>query len=71
MPRRDGTGPVGMGRMTGRGMGIWPAGGCRRSFGGCYDNQFAEVNDKDLLMQEKDLLEKRMAAIDKQLENQA
>jgi len=44
MPRRDGTGPLGMGAMTGRGLGVctgvnapiyggWFGGGCGRGFG--------------------------------------
>jgi len=86
MPRKDGTGPMGRGTMTGRGLGFctgvnadrYGAGlvrgmglgnGCRRGFGGCYSGQLPMLTDKELLTEQKELLQKRLDAISKQLEN--
>ena len=90
MPRRDGSGPMGSGMMTGRGLGF--CGGqrgdrytygqgigsglgfaCRRGFSdgfvrGVAINQNIEKSDKDLLEEQKELLQSRLDAIDKQLE---
>lgn len=88
MPRRDGTGPMGRGSMTGRGLGVCTgvnAGGygrgmglglglgfrgCRRGFGfgGVAVNNVAAASDKEYLAEQKDLLEKRLELINKQLE---
>lgn len=87
MPRRDGSGPLGGGSMTGRGLGVcagknmvkYGAGlglglACRRGFGGGFGrgfaiNQDSEVTNKDLLEEQKELLQNRLEAIDKQLED--
>lgn len=94
MPRRDGSGPMGAGSMTGRGIG--PCAGtnadkkgsnigmgagfglaCRRGFGGgskrvfgrCFDeNQNSDKTQKELLQEQKGLLQNRLEVIDKQLE---
>jgi len=84
MPRRDGTGPM-CGTMTGRGLGLctgtnavrYGAGlglGCRRGFGGGSGrgfaaNQNSAKTNKDLLQEQKEILETRLKFIDKQLEN--
>ena len=72
MPRRDGTGPMGAGSMTGRGFGLGLA--CRRGFGrglgrGFAVNQNSSKTQKELLQEQKDLLKNRLDVIDKQLEN--
>ncbi len=74
MPRRDGTGPMGAGSMTGRGLGFctganavgYGAGfgmglglACRCGFGGGFRRGFA-VNQ---------ILQNRLEVIDMQLEN--
>lgn len=79
MPRRDGTGPMGRGAMTGRGLGrctsagVYGRGrgfgpgtgyGCRRGFG-LVSVGFTE---KELLMEQKELLESRLDEISKQLD---
>ncbi|NCD10664.1 MAG: hypothetical protein EOL98_14885 [Negativicutes bacterium] len=88
MPRRDGTGPMGRGSMTGRGLGVCTGvnasgfgrgmgmglglglRGCRRGFGfgGVTVNNVAGNSDKEYLAEQKDLLEKRLELISKQLE---
>jgi len=86
MPRKDGTGPIGRGTMTGRGLGFctgvnadrYGAGlgrgiglgyGCRRGSEGRYNGQLSGLTDKQLLTEQKELLQKRLDAISKQLEN--
>ena len=84
MPRRDGTGPIGRGSMTGRGFGVCTGAnasgfrrgmgmglglglrGCRRGFGTL--NNAADTSDKGYLAEQKELLEKRLELINKQLE---
>ena len=89
MPRKDATGPMGRGSMTGRGfgvctganasgfgrgMGIMALGlgfrGCRKGagFSGVKVNNIAGNSDKEYLAKQKDLLEKRLELINKQLE---
>jgi hypothetical protein len=91
MPGRDGTGPMGAGSMTGRGLGfctganavrygagfglgLGPGLACRRGFGRRFGRGFA-INEatsktqKELLQNQKTILEKRLEAIDKQLED--
>jgi len=84
MPRRDGTGPLGQGPMTGRGMGFcikeitsgidaWAGFGCRRGFRrrlrGCdYSVNIPDETKKSLLQKERDALQKRLENIDKQIE---
>lgn len=78
MPRRDGTGPMGMGSRTGRGMGFCNGAkmagvirglGCRRGFGwNNYQNVAANTeNQKDLLEEEKAILENRLNLVNNQL----
>lgn len=69
MPRRDGTGPRGLGLMAGRGLGL----GCRRGFGqgfgrGYWVNNISQRTEKELLQEEKDILESRLEAIKKEIE---
>ena len=77
MPRRDGTGPIGAGAATGRGLGLctgvnaagYGAGfgfGCRRGFGII---QTSQKTQKEMLQEQKNLLETRLKIIDNQLEN--
>lgn len=91
MPRRDGTGPMGAGTMTGRGLGFctganavkYGAGlgmglglglACRHGFGrgfggGFAVNQTSSKTQKELLQEQKNMLQDRLEVIDKQLEN--
>lgn len=91
MPRRDGTGPMGVGSMTGRGLGFctganavkYGAGlgiglglglayrrGFGRSFGrGFAINQTSSKTQKELLQEQRTILQDRLEVIDKQLEN--
>ena len=91
MPRRDGTGPMGAGSMTGRGFGLctganavkYGAGlgmglglglACRRGFGrgfgrGSAINRISTKTQKELLNEQKAMLQNRLEVIDKQLEN--
>ncbi|WP_416175520.1 DUF5320 domain-containing protein [Clostridium sp.] len=57
MPRRDGTGPIGMGPRRGRGLGL----------GFC--NTFKTTNEKDLLSKEKEILENKLNIINNKLKN--
>lgn len=83
MPRRDGTGSMGMGSMTGRGMGYCNAAkalgviggfgpgsglGCRRGFGrNGFNNTINPEDQKYILMQQKTILQNRLDFIDNQL----
>ncbi len=86
MPRRDGTGPMGAGSMTGRGLGVCTGAnaglgmglGLRRGFGrglgrgfgrGFGINQTSSKSQKELLEEQKTMLQDRLEVIDKQLEN--
>lgn len=85
MSRRDGTGPMGLGSMTGRGLGFCTGAnavkygadlglGCRRGLGRGFGRNFAvdqtsSKTQKELLQEQKDLLQSRLEVIDKQLEN--
>lgn len=81
MPRRDGTGPVSAGAMTGRGLGhcvsprnVGNRAGFRPSCGHGYGrgfgfNEFSSRTQKEMLNEQKTLLQDRLKAIDKQLEN--
>lgn len=71
MPKRDGTGPMGQGSMTGKGLGI-----CRGTNAGGYGIGFGRgfgiglgLADKEFLTEQKNFLQKRLDAISKQLEN--
>ncbi|MBK5241216.1 DUF5320 domain-containing protein [Clostridium sp.] len=81
MARRDGTGPMGMGSNTGRGMGFCNVTnglgvnrglgmgiGCRGGFGwNSFNNTMSPVNQSDLLSEEKAILENRLNLINNQL----
>jgi hypothetical protein len=91
MPRRDGTGPMGAGSMTGRGLGFctgansvkYGAGlgmalglglarrrGFGRGFGrGFVVNRNSSKTQKELLNEQKTMLQNQLEAIDKQLED--
>ncbi|MDD2234951.1 MAG: DUF5320 domain-containing protein [Desulfitobacteriaceae bacterium] len=91
MPRRDGTGPMGAGSMTGRGLGLCTDANvvkygvglgtgvglglaCRRGFGRGFGRGFAvsqtsSKTPKELLNEQKTILQDRLEAIDKQLED--
>jgi len=73
MPRRDGTGPMGRGSMTGRCMGVcrgygycgYPRG---YRFGGYAYNPLPLEADKTILEDEKSALKARLYEIDKLLD---
>ena len=83
MPRRDGTGPIGMGSMTGRGMclcntakalgtigglGLGLGLGCRRGLRrNGFNNTINSGNQKELLDEQKAILENRLNLINNQL----
>jgi len=89
MPGMDGTGPMGIGPMTGKGLGIctntnaarYGAGFgmglgffCRRGFGSGIGRGFAvspisSKTQKELLLEQKNLLQQRIQVIDEQLES--
>ncbi|NLC44240.1 MAG: DUF5320 domain-containing protein [Clostridiales bacterium] len=87
MPRRDGTGPMGAGSITGRGLGFctganavrYGAGigmglglgrACRRGFGRASAiNETSSKTQKELLNEQKTMLQDRLEVIDLQLEN--
>lgn len=84
MPKRDGTGPMGQGAMTGRGLGNCNDGeimnsdfGMGRRFGrgmGCsngrgYNRSKGMGMDREYLTEQKSMLQKTLDAIEKQLEN--
>ncbi len=85
MPRRDGTGPMGAGPMTGRGVGpcntnmvkYGAAGlgllglgyGCKRGYRWFANMQNNTLSDKEVLRQQKERLQNELNAINKQLED--
>lgn len=82
MPGGDGTGPMGRGVMTGRGLGICtgavPAGnglglGHGRGFGRCfvpYPTPVATVaGDRNFLEMQKQVLQARLSFLNKELED--
>lgn len=83
MPGRDGTGPMGQGTMSGRGLGYCTGighgfgrgmglgYGVRRCFGGFNVRQLSCMTDKEVLTEQKELLNKRLDAINKQLDCQS
>ena len=84
MPTGDGTGPMGRGSMTGRGMGYcvrafesgeasYIGGGIRRGsrrwFGrGCTVMNASAENKKEFLEDEKNFLQRRLESLEKELE---
>jgi hypothetical protein len=84
MPRRDGTGPMGMGAMTGRGLGvctgvnapIYGRGfgrglglGFGRGFGFGANANYNHTASKEALQAQKEQLQITLDAIDKRLES--
>ncbi|MHC1720316.1 MAG: DUF5320 domain-containing protein [Clostridiaceae bacterium] len=69
MPGRDGTGPIGCGAMSGRGLGIGAGYRCRRGFGKFNIGERAALTEKELLVEQKKLLESKIDIISKRLEN--
>ncbi len=85
MPGRDGTGPLGYGQVSGRGLGLCTGAngaglglgfgrgrgfGCRRGYGVNFAADPATARtQKDLLEEQKELLQNRLDIISKQLEN--
>lgn len=68
MPRFDGTGPMGQGPRTGRGMGNCPGGmgfGRGRGFG--YRNFFTKKEEAEMLKEEKVALEEELKAVKERL----
>jgi len=75
MPGRDGTGPMGLGAkgLGGcAGLGMGSGLGCRRGYGRGYRNAAAPNmagNTKELLTAQKELLERRLDFVSRQLES--
>lgn len=85
MPRRDKTGPMGAGAMTGRGVGpcntnavkYGAAGlglvglgyGCKRGFRWFANAQNNAASEKEMLQEQKELLQSKLNVINKQLED--
>jgi len=79
MPGRDGTGPDGYGAMTGRGLGACGSGidrsagmsfgrGCRCACGRGTGGYMAEAAPKETLQVQKEMLERRLKLVNRQLE---
>ena len=66
MPGRDETAPIGRGPITGRGLGPYSRTGTFRRRGLGYRRGLAQT-DKDLLIEQKELLQRRLDMINKQL----
>lgn len=77
MPRRDGTGPLGLGAYARRGLGYCVCGEgaglpsvCRRKFSHGLKLYAADAAaPRALLKKQKELLERRLDIVNKQLEN--
>ncbi|HHX99161.1 TPA: DUF5320 domain-containing protein [Candidatus Dojkabacteria bacterium] len=79
MPKRDGTGPMRQGPMTGRGLGkcnnsdnekFGTGRGMGRGLGRSLVNQKdSSKTEKELLTEQKAILQNQLEAVDKQLEN--
>lgn len=77
MPGRDGTGPLGQGAMTGRGLGMCNSdspvyrNGIGRGFNRAYNCRrlycYNQANSKEVLIEQKAILETRLEHINKQL----
>ncbi|MGD9566915.1 MAG: DUF5320 domain-containing protein [Sedimentibacter sp.] len=77
MPRRDGTGPMGMNSMPARGFGfrkdnsIYGRGNCYGyGLGNGLGCRFGYESNKELLQKKKEILEIQLKIIEKQLEGQ-
>lgn len=74
MPRKDGTGPLGQGALTGRGAGVCGTNTLRGGLGlgqgrgyNCRRVNFADTASKEELVKQKEILEARLDEINKQL----
>ncbi|MDO6353710.1 DUF5320 domain-containing protein [Caloramator sp. CAR-1] len=78
MPRRDGTGPIGRGARSGRGMGYCNGNRQKNNFRGCglglglgrhFGKRFlaGAYNDNEFLKMQKAILEERLNWINKML----
>lgn len=81
MPGRDGTGPLGKGAATGRGLGFCTTGarkagmglglglglGRRRGLRGNYALNDYALNNKEAMREEKSILERRLQILNDQL----
>lgn len=77
MPRRDGTGPMGMGAMTKRGFGtrknnyIYGRENCYGlGLGSGFRCRNVNESNKELLQKEKEILQIKLKAIEKQIDEQ-
>lgn len=66
MPRRDGTGPIGMGPMTGRGMGSCNTRDTRNFWRRNNNAQYSQ-DDKTFLQNRKEMLESELKNINNAL----
>lgn len=64
MPRRDGTGPMGLGYGNGRCLGFCTGANAIR-----YGAGFSTKTHKELLQEQRELLKVRLETINKQLES--
>lgn len=64
MPRRDGTGPMGLGYTNGRCLGYCTGANTAR-----YGTRFSTKTHKELLQEQRELLMIRLDTIDKELES--
>ena len=85
MPRRDGTGPVGYGPITGRGFGLCNTNaikygsiglgllglgyGCQRGYRWYASQKDFSKSEKELLEKRKEILKNQLDQIDKLLED--
>ncbi len=89
MPRNDGTGPMGRGAMSGKGMGVCAGANavsfagqgigvrtrlglglnCRRNFGRNFSTVTTAKTQKELLQEQKEMLESSLSAINKKLDS--
>jgi hypothetical protein len=63
MPNLDGTGPMGQGPRTGRGMGRGCCGGCRCGRGFGFRRFFSSKNELATLEDEEKMLEEELVAV--------
>lgn len=68
MPKKDGTGPIGQGPMTGRRMGLCGGEGMGRGIGrNCQRRFLTKAEEKEVLVEEKNNLKAELQAIDERL----
>jgi len=66
MPRQDGTGPMGQGPMSGRGLGYCGVGfnrGCCFGRGLGFGRRWTTVDEKTALDEEEKILEEELSAV--------